>query len=658
MLAAIAWPAAAQTWDNSGNSMLKGTYYFRMVVYVVGDNYGDLSEAAALYNTVTFDGNGNYSMSAILADSGAQSLESGTLTGTYSIAASGYGFLTNPLVTGASIYGLVSQQGIFVGSSTESGYNDLFIAAPISSPAPTLSTLKGAYTIADVDVTVALEEENVGYVIGSTFTVNPDGAGNLGTFTVSGFLGGSGASPYTQVASSIKYTASSGAYSFTIPNSSSATLLEGQKYIYISPDGNFIFGGSPNSWDFLVGVRTGTTTPSFSGLYYQAGLDEDESNYSTSGYGLLDTYFGSLSAASGVIVGHQRQTDVFFSSPTGFTYSDTYNVPANGAYTDTATDTKYVVGAGGAVRIGSGIGPYLGLSVALAAPQVSGSGVWIDPQGVVNAGSFAPFTAGVSPGELITIFGSNLAPSTQVASSIPFPDMLNGVQVNINGLPAPIYYVTATQISVLVPYATAGGSIASISVINNGTASNTVTAFLNLTSPGVLTQTQNGVGAGSILHAADYSLVTTQNPAQAGETVAVYLTGLGAVNPAIPDGSAGPSSTLSNATNTISADINGTTATVGFAGLAPQLAGLYQINLTIPTGLTSGNNFLDIQGPDSYTSEAIIPVGTGVATTSAEPEAAGLSPVAHRKPRLAEKPVLRRTARPCLSLSGACGSKQ
>jgi uncharacterized protein (TIGR03437 family) len=473
-------------------------------------------------------------------------------------------------------------------------------------------------------------------------------------------MGGAGASPYTQIATAIKYAFSNGAASFTIPNSSSATLLiPGQRYIYISPDGNFIFGGGNNSWDFFVGVRTGTTTPSFSGLYYQAGVDEDESNVNAQGYGLLDTYFGSLSAASGVIVGHQRlnyENGLLSDHPTGLTYSDTYNVPASGAYTDGAT--KYVVGAGGAVRIGSGIGPYLGLSVALAAPTLSGSGVWIDPQGVVNAGSFAPFTAGVSPGELITIFGSNLAANTVVASSIPFPSMLGQVQVNINGLPAPIYYVTATQISVLVPYATAGGSIASISVINNGTASNTVTAFLNLTSPGVLTQTQNGLGAGSILHAATYALVTSQNPAQAGETVAVYLTGLGAVNPSIPDGSAGPSTTLSNATNTITADISGTAATVTFAGLAPTLAGLYQVNLTIPTGLTSGNNVLDIAGPDSYTSEAIIPVGTGVATTSAEPEAAGPNPAAHRKPRLTGKPVLQRTARPCLSLSGACAGKQ
>jgi uncharacterized protein (TIGR03437 family) len=393
-------------------------------------------------------------------------------------------------------------------------------------------------------------------------------------------------------------------------------------------------------------------------------VDEDESGLASTGYGLLDTYFGALSGANGTIVGHQRleyQNGLLSNNSTGLTYTDTYSVSSNGTYTDTASATKYVVGAGGAVRIGSGIGPYLGLSVALQAPPASGSGVWINPQGVVNAGSFAPFTAGVSPGELITIFGSNLSADNQVASTIPFPTTLDNVQVKINGLPAPIYYVTPGQISVIVPYATSGG-IATISVINNGTASNTVTSFINLTTPGVLTQTANGLGNGSILHAADYSLVTSQNPAQAGETVAVYLTGLGAVNPGVPDGSAGPASPLSNATNTITADISGTAATVTFAGLAPQLAGLYQINLTIPTGLTSGTNGLDIAGPDSYTAEASIPVGTASSTTSAQPELAGTIPetipTAHRKPPLAQKPGLRRTPVPCLSLNGVCVSKQ
>ena len=638
--------------------MLKGTYYFRNVVYVVGDNYGDLSEAAALYNTVTFDGNGNYSISGILADSNNYSLEAGTITGTYSIAASGYGFISNPLVTGAYIYGLVSQSGIFVGSSTESGYNDLFIAAPVASPAATNATLKGSYTISNFDVSAALQD-GVAYVIGSSFTVNPDGAGNLGTFTMTGYVGGSGASPYTQVATAIKYAFSNGAASFTIPTSANATLMEGQQYIYISPDGNFIFGGSPNSWNFFVGVRTdSTSTGNFNGLYYQAGVDEDESSVATSGYGLLDTYFGSLSAANGTMLGHQRQNDVFFNSAVGYTYSDTYST-TSASYTSADGYTKYTTGGSGTIRIGTGIGPYLGLSVALAAPQVTGSGVWVNPQGIVNAGSFAPFTAGISPGELITIFGSGLAPGTQVASSIPFPTNLNGVQVNINGLPAPLYYVTAGQIAAIVPYATSGGSVATISVNNNGATSNTVTALINLTTPGVLTQTQNGLGPGSILHASNYALVTENNPAQAGETVAVYLTGLGAVNPSIPDGSAGPSSPTSNATNTISADITGTTATVGFAGLAPTLAGLYQVNLTIPSGLTSGDNVLDIEGPDSYTSEAIIPIGTGSgATTSLEPAAAKPALAHRRRPQLAGKPALRRTDRTCLGLGGVCAGRQ
>ena len=124
-----AWPAAAQSWDTSGNAMLKGTYYFREIAYVVGDDSGDLSDAAALYNTVTFDGNGKYTMSAILVDASQQTITpEPNISGTYSIAASGYGFISSPLVNGASIFGLVSQQGIFIGSSTESGVNGICLS--------------------------------------------------------------------------------------------------------------------------------------------------------------------------------------------------------------------------------------------------------------------------------------------------------------------------------------------------------------------------------------------------------------------------------------------------------------------------------------------------------------------------------------------------
>jgi uncharacterized protein (TIGR03437 family) len=616
LAAAAAWPAAAQTWDNSGNGMLSGTYYFREVFYIVGDNAGDLQRALALYNQVTFDGNGHYSMNAVLADSGAGSLQSGTITGTYSISPSGYGFLSNPLSNGDYIFGLVSQSGVFIGSSTEAGFNDLFIAAPLSS-SPSTSIFKGSYTVALADLSGALYY-GVGYALDAMFQLNPDGAGNLGNVGFTGYAGLGGSSPYTQAAAAVKYVYSNGAWSIAFPTSSNAILVSGQKYVYSSPDGNFIFGGSPSGFDMFVGVKTGSTTPSFGGLYYQAGIDEDESNLGSGGYGLLDTYFGSLSANNGNVVGHQRQSDVFFSSATGYTYADSYSLKSDGTYTSGVT--RYAVGAGGTIRIGSGIGPFLGINVALAAPSPSGSGVYINPQGVVNAASFAPFTAGISPGGLITIYGTNLAGGTQFASSIPFPTNLGNTQVTVNGQNAPIYYVTPGQISVIVPYAvspTATNTIANIQVNNNGTLSNTVSTFINATTPGIFTIPPGGINYGAVLHA-DFSLVTAQSPAKIGETISVYLTGLGAVSPAIQDGAAGPVDTLSKTSNTITADISGISATVSYAGLAPQLAGLYQVNLTIPTGVTAGDNTLDIAGPDSYAVEALIPIATS-STANAVP---------------------------------------
>jgi uncharacterized protein (TIGR03437 family) len=263
----------------------------------------------------------------------------------------------------------------------------------------------------------------------------------------------------------------------------------------------------------------------------------------------------------------------------------------------------------------------------------------------------------VSPGELITIYGSGLAASTQVAPGIPFPTTLGGVQVTINGLPAPIYYVMPGVIAAIVPYAV-GTSIANIQVINGGVQSNTVSEFINLTTPGVFTNPSDGVGYAAALHA-DYTDVTPQSPAQPGETISVYLTGLGTVNPVIPDGSAGPTGTLSQATNTTTADISGVTATVGYAGLAPQLAGLYQVNLTIPTGLTAGDNTLDISGPDSYTSEALISIGTGSTTSSAGSSAMARTAAAARgrQPRaLHPGATPQRRPFPCLSLGVPCGN--
>src|SRR4051812_43171158 len=107
--------SSAQTWDTSGNGLLKGTFYFREVVWLVdSSNTGNLGDAIAAYGNITFDGNGNYTVSnAQVLDAAANSVQNLSVTGTYSISASGFGFMRHPLSSGDSIYGLVSN-GIFL----------------------------------------------------------------------------------------------------------------------------------------------------------------------------------------------------------------------------------------------------------------------------------------------------------------------------------------------------------------------------------------------------------------------------------------------------------------------------------------------------------------------------------------------------------------
>jgi uncharacterized protein (TIGR03437 family) len=616
LLISFAAGLGAQTWDTSGNGMLNGTYYFRQVVYLLSSTAGNgtLSDAASLYGTITFNGAGTYSISYTLVDLATQTSGQRTSTGTYSIAASGQGFLSSPLYATDSIHGMVNAQGIFVGTSTANpnDYNDVFIAAPLSSPAPSLSTFKGSYSLAYMDLSSGTPLTTNGAML----QMNPDGAGNIGIVGVSAYQGQYGSAKAAQSLAGVKYRFSNGAGVVTFPNTSNA-LFVGDYWLYFSPDGSFVFGGSPYSFDLFVGVRTGTGTPDLNGLYYEAGLDQDESTLSA-GYAALDSFYGSLKAtkraAGNTITGHRRLLDFFNNSETtDFTYSDSYDVAANGTYANSIMN--YVVGNG--IRIGSGIGPYLGLSVALQAPAMSGSlsttGVFLDPTGIINAGSSAPFTAGLAPGELLNLYGANLAPGIQV-SSAPFSTTFGKVRVMINGIPAPIYYTYPTVLAVIVPYGITG-NIATVQVFNDTVPSNAVTTWISKSAPGVLTQTADGLGYGDAVHL-DGTLVNAGNPAQIGESVSVYLTGLGAVSPTIADGAVGPTNPLATTPVDAIVYIDTVQATVGYSGLAPGLAGLYQINLTVPAGLTAGDHTLTIVGPDAYTSVCLIAIGTAPASSA------------------------------------------
>ncbi len=627
--------AAGPAWDSSGNGLLNGTYNFRHVQHT-SDGSGNIVSEIAYSGTINFSGTGTYTLSGsntFASTSGPLGIPS---SGTYSVAASGYGFLSDPLVAGASVYFLVANH-ILLGSATEnpganeSYNNDLFVAAPATSTF-TNASFTGAYTIA-------------GFIPGNdvTYQLNPDGAGNLGTVNKSGY---NESGTYTQSVPGATYTFSNGVALMTIGVNvvgNGVPVSYGQESLYMSPDTNFVFGGSPNGFDFFVGVRNAASSTSLTnGLYYEVGLDEDASQYASDQTANIDTYYGVFNAFSGTTLGHERLLYAG-SSAEGVAYTTTY---PTGSYTGTANvgqldpsaTVQYTIGAGG-IRIGFGIGPWLGIEVAIpaAAPTPSGS-TFIDPTGIVNTASSAPFTAGVSPGEFITLYnGVGLSNSTQCwTAGPPFPTTLGGVQVLIDNIAAPIYCV-GPQITIIVPYEVSASPIASIQVTNNGTNSNIATAFVNTTTPGVFTVPAGGLGAAAAQHG-NYSLITTANPAQPGEEIVVYLSGLGRVFPvngvsAIDGGAAGPNGDTVVAN--IEVDVAGFGSTsIPYAGVTPGTAGLYQINFVVPTSAPPGNDALAIVGPGSYSSQALLPVGAGSAGHSTLPAASATSNQRKVLPRL------------------------
>jgi uncharacterized protein (TIGR03437 family) len=100
------------------------------------------------------------------------------------------------------------------------------------------------------------------------------------------------------------------------------------------------------------------------------------------------------------------------------------------------------------------------------------------------------------------------------------------------------------------------------------------------------------------LHGADYSPVTSTNPAVDGEVVLIYATGLGAVSNTPVDGTPAPDAPLAVTKNPPTVAIDGQVASVLWSGLAPGFVGLYQVNVRVPTGL-HGNNSVEMTFDDA-----------------------------------------------------------
>jgi uncharacterized protein (TIGR03437 family) len=194
--------------------------------------------------------------------------------------------------------------------------------------------------------------------------------------------------------------------------------------------------------------------------------------------------------------------------------------------------------------------------------------------GITNAAGPANGQAPVAPGSLISIYGTNLSTlqTGQPATTFPLPTLLGGSQVLMNGIAAPLVYVSAGQINAQVPWELAGATSLSVQVLSNGVASNTATTMSAGTAPGIF----------AVTHAADGSLVTSGNPAVPGEYLVIYCTGLGLVTNQPASGAVASGSALSSTVKTTVVTIAGVSANVVFSGLTPGFAGLYQVNVQAP----------------------------------------------------------------------------
>jgi uncharacterized protein (TIGR03437 family) len=208
--------------------------------------------------------------------------------------------------------------------------------------------------------------------------------------------------------------------------------------------------------------------------------------------------------------------------------------------------------------------------------------------GVTNAASFQ---AGIAPGGIVTIFGTNLGASsgqTLIAPGSPWPGQLGTTAVAMNGIAAPVYYVLNSngqeQLSVQAPWSLSGVNSATVTVSTSAGTSTAVTVPVLGAQPGIFLLDAASSGATHV----NGKVAGASNPATRGEVVVMYLTGMGPVSNQPASGVAASLTVLSSTSLTPTVTIGGFNASVAFSGLAPGFIGTYQINVTIPSAVASG----------------------------------------------------------------------
>uniref|UniRef100_Q024X4 Glucose/sorbosone dehydrogenase-like protein n=1 Tax=Solibacter usitatus (strain Ellin6076) TaxID=234267 RepID=Q024X4_SOLUE len=213
--------------------------------------------------------------------------------------------------------------------------------------------------------------------------------------------------------------------------------------------------------------------------------------------------------------------------------------------------------------------------------------------GVTNAASF---DRGLTAGSLATIFVAGILddPGVMNAGGIPAPTSLGGVSVAVNGVNAPVLLIANVkgqeQINFQAPFEIRGQSTVKVMVRRNNQSSAAVDVPVLSVQPAIYTIQ----GGAAVVHNVDFSLVTAAQPLVPGEFAFFYATGLGQVKNEPATGAGAPLGSLATLIADVGVTLGGQTCDVQYAGLAPGLVGVYQVNFRVPQNAASGAQSLAI----------------------------------------------------------------
>jgi uncharacterized protein (TIGR03437 family) len=318
--------------------------------------------------------------------------------------------------------------------------------------------------------------------------------------------------------------------------------------------------GSPahSAYLFYTGGKLGTVGGTSAGAPVFAGIATLMNHYLVS---------NGLQAAPGVGNMNPRLYALAAAAPHVFHDVTTGNNIVTPCSSRTRTCTAEPIGynAGPGYDQVTGLGSVDAYSLVTAWHEV-GSGTQpaaeLGPPAIASLANGASFTAAFAPGMVLSVFGTQLAPRTESAAAVPLPSALAGVSAAINGVAAPLYYVSANQLNIEIPYEIGAGP-AVLRIDNNGQSASTTFA-VSSAAPGIFTN----AAAAPVPH-------TT---AARGQVVTLYLTGAGAVT----------GGSLPRPAQTTAVTVGGLPAPIQFIGIPAGLAGVVQINYQVPGGIGLG----------------------------------------------------------------------